>query len=131
MSEVWNDVVTTFWNVANEMLDDVPTAVLSEGGVVVIDISNDLSLGVNLVFQELSQESIDELKKALAEGKALVFYYAPNADSDDDELEIKSIVLKGKTADLEGAIEEINAHIKRTGGISLTLRERLEGDSDV
>lgn len=132
MSEGWTEVVTTLWSVANEIMNDVPAAILSEGGAVVLEIDlQSKRFNVNFVFKELSKEDVEEYHRALADGKALIFYYAPNADSDEDdeELEIKSIVLKGKNVDLKGAIEEINAHIKRTGGISLTLRELLEGDS--
>ncbi|WP_054840552.1 hypothetical protein [Thermococcus sp. JCM 11816] len=60
-------------------------------------------LGIGLIFQPLEKSQVEEYREALVGGKALIFYYSPDCTGNSEDIEIKSIVLKGKNADLGGA----------------------------
>ena len=122
------EVLNVIWTTLDEMTDGVTTAVVQEGGAIAAVIHKDNSLDLNLIFQPLDESDFEEYKKALADA-GIAFYFAPNALSDDEELELKAIWVGTEDA-LKKALEKVNAHLEATGGINITGKDLLGGGDE-
>lgn len=117
-----DEFVSVVWNATDEMTNGTASAVVSNGGAVAVSMDPEKgTVGISLIFQELDEKDVDEFRKALDEGKVLVFFKAKEISEDDVELDVT--ILKGKNAKLDETINEVNEYLRRTGGIHITGKD--------
>jgi len=117
-------VITVLWNVFDEMMEGTLSAVVAEGGGVILVVEPDYDhTDVQLVFQELEQTDLDKLVEAVQDRKKVVFYWAEGED-EEGNLNLRAI-LTNKEDGVREAFEKLNKHIRETGGINLTGKDLL------
>ncbi|NJE75956.1 hypothetical protein [Thermococcus sp. ES12] len=118
-----DEFVLRIWNYFNKTMDDLPWQVVEAGGAVAITHNSfDNTVDIDLILKEITEDTIDEWREAIAAGAKILFYWGEwtgkKFEGGDEEFRLK-VLMAPTWDDLEKAVKEIRAHLEKTGGVDL------------